>query len=107
MKNTARLLSLVVAAGLAFAGASTTLVLAAEKTHEMTTQVVSVDLKAKTITIKDEKGENKTAPVLEQALESLKTVKAGDRVTLTCLDDENGQHKGVSGIKHVKEGAEE
>jgi hypothetical protein len=72
------------------------------KSHTMTAEIVSVDMNAKTITVKDDKGENHTAPVLAEALEGLKTVKPGDKVTLTCLDNEKGEHQGVSGIKPAK-----
>ena len=57
---------------------------------------------AKTITIKDEKGGDKVIPVLDSALASLKTVKAGDSVVLTCLDNDKGEHTGVSAIKPAK-----
>jgi len=83
--------------------AQATVVLAAEKTHEMTTQVVSVDLEKKTITFKDEKGENHTSPVMGKALETLKTLKAGEKVVLTCTDNEKGEHQGISAIVLAKE----
>jgi hypothetical protein len=70
----------------------------------MNAEIVSVDATAKTITIKDEKGEQHTAPVLGDAVASLATVKAGDKVTLTCLDDDKGQHQGVTAIKPMKAG---
>ncbi|HKQ60298.1 MAG TPA: hypothetical protein VJS92_03370 [Candidatus Polarisedimenticolaceae bacterium] len=73
--------------------------MAAAKTHEVKTEVVSVNMDSKMITIKDDKGENKTVPVLDSALASLKTVKAGDHVVLTCQDDDKGMHQGVSAIK--------
>lgn len=69
-----------------------------EKTHSMKAEVVSVDTAAKKITIKDEKGETKTAPVLESAAAKLKDFKAGDKVTLTCQDSDKGEHQGVSDI---------
>jgi len=73
--------------------------LAAGKTHDMTATVVSVDVQKKQITIKDEKGEEKTAPVMGKAIASLKTIKAGDKVTVTCTDNDKGEHLGVSAIK--------
>ena len=76
-----------------------TSVVAAEKTHPMTVEVVSVNLEAKTLTFRDEKGENKSAPVLAKAVESLKTLKAGAKVTLTCSDNEKGEHQGISAIQ--------
>lgn len=82
--------------------AQVTPALAGAKTHEMTATVVSVNLEGKMITIKDEKGEEKTAPVIGKAVAELKTVHAGDKVTLTCQDKENGEHEGVSAIKVEK-----
>jgi len=78
-------------------------VFAGEKTHEVKGEVVSVDLEGKTLTFKDETGASKTVPALDKALESLKTLKAGDKVILTCSDDEKGGHLGVSAIKIAKE----
>ena len=78
-----------------------TLVRAAGKSHDITTQVVSVDLEKKTITFKNDKGENQTAPVMGKAAESFKTLKAGDKVVLTCTDNEKGEHQGISVIKLV------
>jgi hypothetical protein len=74
-------------------------VLAGGKMHDVKTTVVSVDMEHKTMTIKDDKGENKTVPVLDTAMASLKTVKAGDTVMLNCKDDDHGVHQGVAGIK--------
>ena len=104
-----RILALVVAVALAvgvvFAGETQAPAKAGEpakamgKTHEMTVEVVSFDAKAKTITIKDENGETKTAPVLGKAIQQLKNVKAGQKFTLTCQDNEKGEHQGVTAIK--------
>ena len=73
--------------------------LAAGKTHKMKATVVSIDIENSKITIKDEKGEEKTAPVMDKAVEELKGLKAGDKVTLTCQDNEKGEHEGVTAIK--------
>jgi len=77
-------------------------VLAAGKTHQTTAEVVSVDVEGKMLTIKDEKGETKTAPVLDKAVEKLKTLKAGDKVTLTCKDNDKGEHEGITDITVAK-----
>lgn len=53
---------------------------------------------AKTITIRVEEGEEKTLPVLPEALEALRAVKKGDAVTVTCRDDAEGKHEGVVAI---------
>jgi len=119
MKKFALLLSLVFAAGLAVAdeakkpeapktpeqaaAAKTEATAAAEKgkTHEVNAEVVSVDAEKNTITIKGEK-ENKTAPVDAKAAGALKTVKAGDKVTLTCWDNAKGEHVKVIAIAPAK-----
>jgi len=77
-------------------------VLAAGKTHNMAGTVVSVDPEGKKITFKDDTGTSMTVPVLDQAMGSLKTLKAGQKVTLTCQDKDNGDHEGVSAIKVAK-----
>jgi hypothetical protein len=70
----------------------------AVKTHEVTAEVVSVDAVKNTITLKGEKGNN-TAPVEGKALASLKSIKAGEKVTVTCRDNEKGEHQAVTEIK--------
>ena len=66
----------------------------AMKTHKVEAEVVSTDLAARTITIKSE-GENKTAPVEGKAVSALKNVKPGETWTLTCRDNEKGEHQAV------------
>ncbi len=100
MKKLALVLSAALLAGLVFlpvavAGDAK----AAGKTHEVTAEIVSVDAKALTITIKKPDGENMTATVLEEARAGLKDLKAGDTVTLTCKDNDKGEHVGVSAIR--------
>jgi hypothetical protein len=112
MKKFALLLSLVFVAGVALAqeaakpaekAAAPAKATAAEKapavkTHEVTAEVVSVDAVKNTITLKGEKGNN-TAPVEGKALASLKSIKAGEKVTVTCRDNEKGEHQAVTEIK--------
>jgi glycine cleavage system protein P-like pyridoxal-binding family len=69
------------------------------KTHDMKVEVVSVDTKAHTVTFKDESGKTQTAKVLEEARASLKDIKAGDKCTITCKDNEKGEHQGVTSIR--------
>lgn len=78
------------------------LVSAAGKTHDMTGTVVSVDIDGKKITFKDDTGTSMTVPVLDKAVGTLKTLKADQKVTLTCQDNEKGDHEGVSAIKVAK-----
>ena len=72
---------------------------AAGKTHDMKVEIVSIDAKANMITLKDEKGENHTAPLMGAAIAEAKNLKAGDKCTATCQDDEKGAHQGVKAIK--------
>ena len=69
----------------------------AGKTHEVAAEVVSVDAVKSTLTIKGESGD-KTVPVDTKAAASLKDVKAGDKVNLTCWDDAAGVHQKVVAI---------
>jgi hypothetical protein len=78
----------------------------AGKTHEVAAEVVSVDAAKSTITIKGEK-ENTTALVDAKAAGVLKTVKAGDKVTLTCWDNAKGEHVKVVAIAPAKVAAPE
>lgn len=73
----------------------------AGKTHAVEAEVVSADNAKHTLTIKGDK-ENKTVPVDHKALASLKTVKAGDKVTLTCWDNAKGEHVKVTAIAPAK-----
>jgi len=101
MKKLVAVLGVLAIAGLVFAQAAN----AEEKdqkTHEMTVTVVSVDADANTITVKDDKGEEMTAPVLPKARTALEGLKSGEMVVLTCLDNEKGEHQGVTMIKPAK-----
>lgn len=97
MRNLAAVVCALVVAGLILGVA--TPAMAAGKTHQVKATVVSVDAEHNQITIKDETGAEKTAPCMDKAIEELKTVKAGDKVTLTCKDNEKGEHEGVTDIK--------
>ena len=71
------------------------------KNHEVTAEVVSMDMAAKTITIKTDDGKTQTAPVMGEAINQMKDLKAGQKVTVTCHDKANGDHEGVTAIKKV------
>jgi Ser-tRNA(Ala) deacylase AlaX len=77
---------------------------AAVKTHEVEAEIVSVDATAKTVTIKADP-ENKTVPVQGKALAHLASHKAGDKVTLVCLDNDKGEHQAVVDFKAAKPAA--
>jgi Cu/Ag efflux protein CusF len=105
MRKVTLMILAVAMAGLLFAQATPLLAegkKAGANTHELKATVVSVDMDTKMLTIKDENGEEKTAPVLESAVAQLKGLKVGDTITVTCQDDENGGHQGVSKITHGK-----
>ena len=101
-----RLASLVCALFvLAALAAPVSAVFAGEKNHDVKGEVVSVDLTAKTLTFKDETGANKTVPASGKALDTLKTLKAGDKIVCTCTDNDKGEHTGVTAIKVEKPAA--
>ena len=102
MRHPLVILVALFAAGLILAQANP--VAAAGKTHDLTATVISVDVQAKKITFQDEAGTTNTVPVLDKAVESLKTVKAGEKVVLTCRDNENGTHEGVIAIRPAEAG---
>ena len=111
MKKLTLLLAVVFAAGVAYAGDAPAADKAAAKpaeapakakavatTHDVEAEIVSVDTTKNTVTLKGEKGEH-TAPVEgAKAQAELKALKAGQKVTVTCRD-ENGEHKAVTAIK--------
>jgi len=96
MRKAAVLMVAVLVAGLMLVQANPAM--AAGKTHDMTGTVVSADVEGKKLTFKDDSGTSITVPVLDAAVASLKTVKAGEHVTLTCQDNEKGDHEGISKI---------
>ena len=71
------------------------------KNHDIQAEIVSVDVEKSTLTLKGEMA-NKTVPVEGKAVAALKTVKAGDKLTLTCKDNEKGEHQAVVDIKPEK-----
>ncbi len=97
MKKSTMIVTLCLSLGLA--GTSAVNASGVGKTHQVATEVVSTDLKAHTITVKDDHGAAMTVVVLEPAVATMKTVKAGEKVTLTCKDDDHGGHVGVVAIK--------
>ena len=97
------ILAVALVAGVAFAAGHEAP--ASGKTHDMTVQVVSVDKQSKTITIKDEKGQTKALPVLGNAARGLGNMRTGEMYTLSCQDNEKGEHQGIVAIKAAKPAA--
>jgi hypothetical protein len=93
------LLAVVLSAGLLVA---TNAAVLPDKSHKATVEFVSADANAKTITIKAEDGTEKTVPVEGKALEALKDLKAGDKIDLTCRDNDAGEHQAISEIAKAK-----
>lgn len=75
---------------------------AAKPAKEQAGEVVSVDVEKKTLTFKNEMGENLTWPAEGKALASLKTVKPGDKVTIAYAVDDRGAPKAATEIKLAK-----
>jgi hypothetical protein len=101
MKKLALLLSgLLVVAGVASAAQATSTKHAPKpataKTHVVEAEIVSTDAAAKTLTIKGDP--DKTMPVEGAAVSHLKTLKAGEKVKLTCRDNEAGEHQAITHI---------
>jgi hypothetical protein len=95
MMKSAALLSLVLVAGIAVAEETKKpaeapkapeKAVVAVKAESVDAEIISVDATAKTITIKGDK-ENKTLNVDAKAVASLKSVKAGEKVTLTVANN--------------------
>jgi len=105
MKKLALLLcSLLVVAGVASASQATTPAKpaapekpAVAKTHVVEAEVVSADATAKTLTTKSDKGDV-TMKVDAAAVHRLKTLKAGQKVKLTCRDNDKGEHEAITHI---------
>ena len=111
MKKVALLLSFVFVAGIAMAQdaakpaekpaaapAADKAPAAAAKTHEVSAEFVSADATKKTVTLKTADGE-KTVPMEGKAIASVKSLKANDKVTATCRDNDKGEHQAVTDIK--------
>jgi len=105
MRKLALLLSVLLVAGVA--SAQTTAPAKAKdtapavKTHVVEAEVVSADATAKTLTIKGDP--NKTVAVDTAAVGSLKNLKSGDKVKLTCRDDAKGEHQAITHITMEKD----
>lgn len=105
MKKLATLACVIAVAGLILTSISPALAGAkAHKSHKVDVTVVSIDVKGKMLTFENMEGETMSAPVLDdKAIEALETLKAGDKVTVTCQDSEEGEHEGITKIKKAME----
>jgi antitoxin (DNA-binding transcriptional repressor) of toxin-antitoxin stability system len=71
----------------------------AAKIATVTGEVVSADQTKKTITFKNDKGEDLTWPAEGKAVPSLKAVKAGEKVTIAYRANEQGEPQAATSIK--------
>lgn len=62
-------------------------------------EVVSVDAAKKTVTFKNDKGETLTWPAEGAAVDSLRTLKAGEKVAITYSVDAAGAPKAIIAVK--------
>jgi arginine repressor len=69
------------------------------KSHDVAATVVAVDTSKNMITIKGADGKEASAPVEGDAQKQLAALYAGDKVTVTCRDNEKGEHVAVSAIR--------
>lgn len=67
--------------------------------HDLNVSFVSCDAKAKTMTFKTDAGDQKTAPINDSAMKMCPTLKAGEQVTVTCMDNDKGEHQMISHVK--------
>ncbi len=66
---------------------------------EVSAEVVSVDAAKKTVTFKNDKGETLTWPAEGAAVDSLKMLKAGEKVAITYSVDAAGAPKAIIAVK--------
>jgi hypothetical protein len=98
MKTLALLLSLGLMSTVASANPRHQAASATEKTHKVSAEVVSVDTMKNTLTVKSTDGGEKTVPVEGKAITTLKALKPGEKVDLTCRDNDKGEHQAVTAI---------
>ena len=69
------------------------------KYHDVAATFVSADAKSNMFTIKLDDGTTSTGKAEGHAVKALKGLKQGDKVTLTCKDNEKGEHLAATEIK--------
>jgi Cu/Ag efflux protein CusF len=72
------------------------------KTHDVNAEFVSFDAAAKKITIKDDKGQSQTMPLDSMAAGDVKSLTAGEKITVTCRDNAKGEHEAITKVKPRK-----
>ena len=69
------------------------------KYHDVSGTFVSSDAKSNMFTIKFDDGSTSTGKAEGNAVKQLKSLKQGDKITLTCKDNEKGEHLAATEIK--------
>jgi hypothetical protein len=70
--------------------------------HDLSGTFVSGDAKASTFTVKFDDGTSATGKAEGDALKALGGLKAGDKISVTCKDNEKGEHLSATAIKVIK-----
>ena len=72
------------------------------KFHDVDGTFVSADKKTNMFTIKLEDGTTSTGKAEGNAIKALKGLKQGEKVVVTCKDDDKGEHLAATEIKAAK-----
>jgi hypothetical protein len=72
------------------------------KYHDLDGEFVSADTKTNTFMVKFDDGSTSSGKAEGAAAKSLGTLKAGDKITITCKDNEKGEHLSATAIKVAK-----
>jgi hypothetical protein len=70
--------------------------------HDVNATFVSADAKSSMFTIKFDDGSTSSGKAEGDAVKALAGLKAGDKVAVTCKDNEKGEHLSATAIKVVK-----
>ena len=72
------------------------------KYHDVSATFVSADAKAHTFTVTLDDGSTATGKAEGKAIKELAALKAGDHISMTCKDNEKGEHLAATAIKVLK-----
>ena len=75
---------------------------AGHKVHDVTATFVSADPKTNQFKVKLDDGSTSTGLAEGEAAKSLASLKAGDKIAVTCKDDEAGKHISATSIRALK-----
>lgn len=72
------------------------------KYHDVNATFVSADAKAQMFTIKFDDGTTSTGKAEGEAIKQAAALKPGDKIAVTCKDNEKGEHLAATAIKVIK-----